>query len=403
MQQPNFFQTLQQQQQIQNIFNPPQFPSYLQANPAITPYDQLVNKTVKFNVPFSNLSITIQVPNIKNSHLLAPSNTQVTNVQTDKPTSTHTLVTTATTTSNVNQKPSFSSMGPLLESLAKQAQSNPANTTTNTTTTIEKPTSTPATTSTTVATSTTKSNINQRPSFDFLGNFVSETPKAISDLAPTFLKNAYVANIVVGIVDSNKVIDSLGPKLEKLAEDRNIELTKLKAMPVTYDPTRGTNQAELRAHNAQNEVFKRADEEYTRAKTAVDNAKAKIQELEKQAPDVFAAAIKEGVPPPRDLQVVTASTKEVESGAVEMTKKISDLLTSVDLIASQIKFTEMTKGDASRIETLKKDLAYNVSLVKFTWSMLQRKPELTNLVTYKLKLANFNDLFVKVLNAPTAF
>lgn len=389
--QPNFFQTLQQQQQIQSIFNSNQFPSFLQANPAISPLDQrsgLVNKSIKISTPFSSMTITIQVPNIKNSNLLAPSNTQVTNVQTEKPSS-------VTTTSNINQKPSFDSLGPLLDSLSKQ-QTN-----TTTATSTQQPTMTSTTTQTT-------SNINQKPSFDFLGPLLSNlansgSTQAISDLAPTYFKNAYVVNIVVGLVDNKNVIATYEPKLAGLMEERNAQATILNRLIVPYDPNKKPDPAKVAAYNDQLKVFERADEAYQRAKTDVANAKAKIAELEKQAPDVFAAAMKEGVAPPRDLKVVTASTKELEDGAVEMTKNITELLTKVDLIASQIKFMEVTKEPPAKQEQLKKDLAYAVSLVKFTWTMLQRKPELTNLITYKLQQSNFNDYFTKVLNAPATF
>lgn len=82
---PNFFQTIQQQQQIQNQIQAINFPPYLQANPTINPLDQrsgLTNSSTKVIIlnPVSLGITTVKVPNIINSSLLAPSNTVVTSV-----------------------------------------------------------------------------------------------------------------------------------------------------------------------------------------------------------------------------------------------------------------------------------------------------------------------------------
>lgn len=82
---PNFFQTIQQQQQIQNQIQNMMFPPYLQANPTISPLDQrsgLTNNSTKIIIlnPVSLGITTVKVPNIINSSLLAPTNTVVTSV-----------------------------------------------------------------------------------------------------------------------------------------------------------------------------------------------------------------------------------------------------------------------------------------------------------------------------------
>lgn len=70
------FQNIQQQQQLQNIFNPTQFPLYMQANPAISPLDQRSGLTNNANSvgntknPQSSLGLTQGTPTIGNSQLL---------------------------------------------------------------------------------------------------------------------------------------------------------------------------------------------------------------------------------------------------------------------------------------------------------------------------------------------
>lgn len=399
---PSFFQIIQQQQQNQNILNSLQFPSYLQANPTITPLDQLPNKTSKYSVPIApGMSLTISVPNIKNSILLSPSKTQVTAVQTQKTTtptptnSTPANQTITQTTAVVNQKPSFNSLGPLLDSLSKQANTTTTNTATN---------STPNTTQTTTATTT--SNINQKPSFDGLNTLLTNlananVTKTISDLAPTYFKDYQVVNIVVELVESKNIINKLEPKLESLRLANNNACDQVNAAWDKYDKNRTSDN--LKEYQRLSSLYKLANSEFEDSAKKVADAKAKVIELTKQAPAAQANAIKTGFVPPKDLPVVVASSKELENGAVEMTKKISDLLFEVDLAASQIKFMEVTNVPQSSQESLKKDMAYSASLVKFTWTMLQRKPELMDLVSYKLKQSNLNDLFVKVLNSPSSF
>lgn len=84
--QPNVLQILQQQIQIQNQIQNVQFPPYLQANPTISPLDQrsgLIPKSIKINspIPVNLTTTTVKVPNIINSSLIAPTNTEVTTVQ----------------------------------------------------------------------------------------------------------------------------------------------------------------------------------------------------------------------------------------------------------------------------------------------------------------------------------
>lgn len=389
---PNFFQIIQQQQQTQSILNSLQFPSYLQANPTITPLDQLVNKPIKSSVPIApGVSLTITIPNIKNSILLAPSKTQVSGVQTQQTTTSTPADTKLTaTTAVVNQKPSFDSLGPLLDSLSKQA-----NTATTTTAATTNSTATP-----------TKSNINEKPSFSLLAPLLNNLANAnvtptISDLAPTYFKDYQVVNIVVELVDLKNLVSKLEPTLGSLNATRNNAADVSNAALDKYNKNKSS--ANLSEYEKQHAIFVRADNEWKDSVKKVDDAKARIIELTKLAPAAQANAIKTGFVPPKDLPVVVASSKELENSAVEMTKKITDLLFEVDLAASQVKFMEVTNVPKANQESLKKDMAYSASLVKFTWSMLQRKPELMDLVSYKLKQSNLNDLFVKVLNSPNSF
>lgn len=152
--QPNLLQIIQQQQQIQNTIQNIQLPSYLQTNPTISPLDQrsgLASQSTTMPPSVTSLTITTKTPTIINSSLLAPSD-QVTTVKTGsfgqpitvtttnttvsdiKPTSTTTTSVTSvptnvqaiktTTTSSINSKPSFDSLGPLLENLAKLQSSS---------------------------------------------------------------------------------------------------------------------------------------------------------------------------------------------------------------------------------------------------------------------------------------
>lgn len=105
---PSFIQIIQQQQQIQNATQNLQFPSYLQANPTITPLDQrsgLANQSTKvINLEPTSLKITtVTAPNIVNSNLLAP--TQVTS-----------------TPAQTNSKLDFSSLSTLLNNLQKASE-----------------------------------------------------------------------------------------------------------------------------------------------------------------------------------------------------------------------------------------------------------------------------------------
>ncbi len=71
------FQNIQQQQQIQNIFNPSQFPAFIQANPSISPLDQRsglsnnANSVNKSNSPQTSLGITQGTPTIGGNNLLS--------------------------------------------------------------------------------------------------------------------------------------------------------------------------------------------------------------------------------------------------------------------------------------------------------------------------------------------
>lgn len=103
---PSFIQIIQQQQQIQNATQNLQFPSYLQANPTVTPLDQrsgLANQATKvINLEPTSLKITtVTAPNIVNSNLLAP--TQMTGPQT-------------------NPKMDFSGLSTLLNNLQKASE-----------------------------------------------------------------------------------------------------------------------------------------------------------------------------------------------------------------------------------------------------------------------------------------
>ncbi len=114
---PNIFQTILQQQQIQNTIQNIQFPPYLQANPTITPLDQrsgLIPKSLKIpgGVPINLTTTTVKVPNIINSNLLAPgqplppitpTDTQVTTIPTETKTPAETKAVTETKTPATTQ------------------------------------------------------------------------------------------------------------------------------------------------------------------------------------------------------------------------------------------------------------------------------------------------------------
>ncbi len=463
-QQPNLFQTLQQQQQIQNTINT-QLNNFLQTNPAISPLDQragLVDKAIKLNMPFSNMSIKIQVPIIKNSQLLAPSNTQVTNVQTEKPSSTtNTPVQTvqiqnATPTKTVEVKTvQVQNITPIQTVQVTDVKTEIKTTTSTTQVTnvqTEKPNSTNNTQSTTVQVldptsySNTKISITDGPTSNLkLQDVPTNLTKLsgftkLSDFERTPVEGRYGA-VVVDLIDHRMKIEewrliNVSPELkaekEKLAKMTDLtfdEREKLKTLAKKGDKAppgpdgilgkivgaieekvSGDPQAKIDREIAERTRLEEIQNAYAaQSKIVSDLEMAQkldnetISKLEKEivALENEAAALQGG------------ETKKGDKPALDpIVQRITGYLKQIDLMAAQLKLLKIIRAGDKSTDTkeakaeayCKNQILHAIGYIRIVWGLVEGSSpaavEQRNYITSRLQASNDYDYFVKVLGTP---
>lgn len=465
-QQPNLFQTLQQQQQIQSTINT-QLNNFLQTNPTISPLDQragLVDKTIKMNMPFSNMSIKIQVPVIKNSHLLAPSNTQVTNVQTEKPGSTSNTPVQTVQIQNATPTPKTVEV----KTVQVQQIATPINsvqvtdvkteikTTTSTTQVTnvqtEKPSSTNNTQSTTVQVldptsySNTKISVSDGPTSILKQQDVptnlTKLPgfTKLSDFERTPFEGRYSA-ILVKLIDNRLEIEAW--KLMNVSPELAAEKAKLATMTDLTDQEReklktlakkgdkappvpdsilgkvvnaieekisGDPQAKIDreiAERARLEEIQNAYATQLQIVTNLENAQKIDNESIKKLETEIGALEKAA----QGLQ--GSATKPGNKPALDtLVQRISMYLKQMDLMAAQLRLLKIIRAGDKSTDTreakaeahFKNQLLHAVGYIKMVSGLMEGASpsavEQRNYVESRLKESNDYDYFLKALNTP---